>query len=189
MKNSDESSTYIRKLTKNEISSLQRRYEHHYNRTRQGFLSRKVIEILLRKRHFQRSENKSQFFYDIREHAKSAFGDFMLLIETLDDSQLKEIFESIPNQKEIKKFKEISDFNSDTFLNMIKLLFKMCGDDTWRAYLCFYIITIMFEFLKERSFISTRSHIRTLDEAIDAINVEISRNTQIPFDKRLKGFV
>jgi hypothetical protein len=142
----------------------------------------------LRKKHFTRDEDKSQFFYDIREHAKSAFGDLMLLIETLNDSQIKENFETRYDQNELARLCKDPTFTPDSFLHMMYLLFNTEGDDKWRAYLGYYLITIIFEFLKKHSYISTKAHERTLDEALDLINVEISRASQLPPQNRTKGF-
>lgn len=64
-------------------------------RSRGGFLEMPVKERLLRKTNWKKdASNKeiSDYFYEIREHAKSALLDLHLLCDTLSESQLKEIF-------------------------------------------------------------------------------------------------
>lgn len=89
------SSSYSRDLTKKEIKDIQAKYAPHMKRTRKGFLERPVKERLLHITNWKEettNEEIYRYFYEIREHAKSAIDDFRLLCDILTESQLQEIF-------------------------------------------------------------------------------------------------
>lgn len=196
-------STYTRDLSTTQIKELKEKYSDHLNRSRQGFLSMPVKQRLLKIKKMEReftNEEKQRYFYDIREHAKSAFGDFLLLMDTLQDSQIKEIFEGNNlSTKEMQQFKQLRNETENknffqklpTFLNMLNTLFIEKGeqDDTWKAYMSYYVITTCTKFLREHDFISTKAHQRLLDEVEDMINVEIARGIYLNREQRVKGFV
>lgn len=195
-----ESSTYIRELNKKQIKDLQAKYSEHLKQSRQGFLSMPVKKKLLRVTRFEKDEKSDQsgFFYDIREHAKASFGDFLLLLDTLDDAQIQKIFESqmlsdkqLSNLRKITDPKDMQEFfeKLPNFLSMINQIFKdRTYDDTWQAYMSYYVIIICTRFLKEHGFVSTISHNRLLDEIEDMVNVEIARGTRLKREDRVKGF-
>lgn len=89
------SSVYTRKLTDKDIKALKQRYSRHMKRTRMGFLSTAVKEQLLYYKNWPEettTQEISQYFYEIREHAKAAIDDFRLLSEVLTESEFQHIF-------------------------------------------------------------------------------------------------
>lgn len=89
------SSDYTRELTAKEIKLLQGKYNNHLNRTRKGFLERPMVERLLHITNWKRDTTDQdiyQYFYEIREHVKTALVDLQLICETLHEDQLQEIF-------------------------------------------------------------------------------------------------
>lgn len=202
-----ESSNYLRDLSKNEIAGLQTKYDIHMKRTKSGFLERPVKEKLLRKKRwseYTQDDEVYDFFYKIREHAKTALGDLMLLCDVLTDSQLREIFE-FKTEGELKKQLSITKFGSEygkllsfapsleNFLNSLtvshdtKPVSPKVWDnrtlevqpDSWKFYLVEHLIEISFEFLKQNGFITSKAHQRLVEEVMDMIISE-SRNTLIP---------
>lgn len=198
---SKKSSTYVRELSIKQIKDLQNKYSDYLKNTRQGFLSMPTKKKLLKIKHFEKqdkSSDQSGIFYDIREHAKTAFGDFLLLFDTLSDEQIKQIFENqtltVKQQeqfKNIKDSKELETFfaKQPTFLSMINSMFRDRGDeDSWQAMMSYYTIVICTKFLRDHGFVSTVAHNRLLDEVEDMINVEISRGIHLKRENRVKGF-
>lgn len=196
-------STYTRDLSKNQIKELKEKYSDHLSRTRQGFLSMPVKQRLLKIKKMERemtNEEKQRYFYDIREHAKTAFGDFLLLMDTLQDSQIKEIFEgqnlSLKEMNQLKQVKTNEDSTKffqklPSFLNLLTTLFSEHEekDDSWKAYTSYYVVMACTKFLREHNFISTKAHERLLDEVENMINVEIARGVYLEREQRVKGFI
>ena len=88
-------SSYLRDLTQNEINDLQKKYEKHLRRTRGGFLENPVKERLLRITNWEEDVSNDaiyQYFYDVREHTKTAIGEMQLLCDVLNEEQLQMIF-------------------------------------------------------------------------------------------------
>lgn len=89
------SSDYTRTLTRNQIKDLQEKYEPVLKRSRGGFLEIPVKEKLLHITNWEKtvtSREVSQYFYEIREHAKTALNDLGLLCDVLNEEQLQLIF-------------------------------------------------------------------------------------------------
>src|SRR5256885_1102321 len=89
------SSGYTRDLTHNEIKHLNLKYEKLMKRTRGGFLSREVKERLLHITNWEvgiTSDEIYKYFYEIREHVKTAIGEFQLLCDVLTEKELRIIF-------------------------------------------------------------------------------------------------
>lgn len=208
------SSNYTRELTKKEIGTLQARYEGYCKRKRRGFLSTNEKEKLLRIKKWQDADDQEiyQFFYDIRESAITAFSDFLLLCETLNEKQIIEIFSNdihvndemkllkTPECDELERFRRshplfkyvvefiLSDRSKFKSTKTEKEL-KSIYDDAWQAYLAHDLIRICLNFFREHGFISTKAHERLADEVEDMINVEVSRGIKLKRHQRSKGFV
>lgn len=86
---------YIRELSSKEIDDLKERYKHHIKPIRKGFLNTDDKNILLQiSRWSPHTADREvyDFFYDVRERAKSALLDLQILCDTLNEEQLQHIF-------------------------------------------------------------------------------------------------
>ena|SRR3989338_5535253 len=191
---------YTRELTSTQINELQSKYNPKSTKKR-GFLSSKQRVVLLHKGKIGKRTsipNESDFFYTIREKAKSAFDDYMLLLYTLTDSQLEDIFSSQSGSKNtfsilsvLNRLFEL-EFRPITIVDVKGKKVKTSKepiniDDTWKALLSETILKICIEFFKNHRYISTNIHNRFLDELEEMINVEISRASQLYMHNRVKG--
>ena len=166
------SSEYTRELNKKQINTLQASYEGYLKRRDRGFLTTKEKENLLHIKKWQDADNQTvyQFFFDMRESAKTAFSDFMLLCETLNEKQLIQIFSnniylseesklSHSTDKDLKKFQRtyplfkyvvramLQDRSRVTLTNIkSKKDLESFDDDSWQAYLAHDLIGICLEF-------------------------------------------
>lgn len=209
------SSKYTRELNEKEIKTLQTRYKGYLKRTRRGFLSTSEREKLLKIKKWHESDGEIyQFFYDIRERAKTAFADLILLCDTLNEKEIENIFSNNYSNTELKKmpdgmsfelmeqyyrsysvFKDVIRYvlqdRSTIKLSNIKLKkdFELFDDDSWQAFLAHDLIRICLQFYKEHGFITTKAHERLTEEVEDMINVEVSRGINLKRHERTKGFV
>ena len=125
---------YLRELKSKEINDLKKKFSDHIKPRKNGFLTRKLREKLLRiSKHTESNRENYDNPYEIREHAKSAMRDFQLIIETLTDDRIKEIFkkdflsdEEQKRKPEINSKDEIEFFqNLPSILNVFDSLFKL----------------------------------------------------------------
>lgn len=208
MEKEDKIREYLRKLSKKEIEELQLKYEIHIKRSRGGFLERPIKEKLLRYKkldQYATTDDISKDFWEIREHAKTAIGDLLLLTDTLTESQLKEILLTQPPKDIMDSLSKNPDtkahdrvWQSNPRLeNVLRSILKDRDfggiydkkewdkkelseqEDAWKFFMVQTIIEICFDFLKNNSYVTTKAHERLVEEVIDMINSE-SRNTRIP---------
>lgn len=193
---------YTRELTTSQIKELQSKYKEHEARTKRGFLSTRQRSVLLHKSKMGKRTDipdHSDFFHTMRENSKTAFGDYLLLIDTLTDSQLENVFSVF----------KIKDDNSFSLLTVLNRLFEsekkivpvknrndktvklskepLNVDDKWKALLAEALLKSCIDFFRTHRYISTEIHERFLYELEQMINVEISRASQIPISNRFKG--
>lgn len=209
------SSKYTRELSAKQIKTLQDRYSGYLKRTRRGFLSASEKEKLLKIKKWQESDHEIyQFFYEIRESAKTAFADFILLCDTLNEKEIREIFSNDYSTNKINEMPDGMNFElMEQFYRTRPLLkdviryvlqdrskvkftniksnkdLELFDDDSWQAYLAHDLIRICLQFFREHNFISTKAHERLADEVEDMINVEVSRGIKLKRHQRTKGFV
>lgn len=190
---------YTRELTATQIKELQSKFKNHEARTRAGFLSSKHKNVLLHKGKIgNRSNipNHSDFFHTIREKAKTTFGDYLMLIDTLTDSQIEHIFSisnpdyefsllTILNQLFEPESKTVPVVRKGKVVKITKDPINV--DDTWKALLAEAILKSCIDFFRKHRYISTEIHDRFLYDLEQMINVEISRASQIPISNRFKG--
>ncbi|MEM3063658.1 MAG: hypothetical protein QW303_08995 [Nitrososphaerota archaeon] len=60
-------------------------------------------------------------------------------------------------------------------------------DDSWKAMLAEELLVLCLDFFIRRKYISTKAHMRLVEEVKDMINVEVSRGKNLPFNKRTMG--
>ncbi len=209
------SSEYTRELSEKQIKTLQARYKGYIKRTRRGFLSTSEKEKLLKIRKWQESDAEiSQFFYEVRESAKTAFTDFVLLCDTLNEKEIESIFSNNYSKTELSKMPDSMNFelmeqyyrSHPIFKDVIRYILQdrsvvslsnvksakkleLFLDDSWQAYLAHDLIRICLQFFREHGFISTKAHERLAEEVEDMINVEVSRGIKLKRHERTKGFV
>ena len=87
-----ETRQYLRDLTPKDKISLKRKYYDENVHKRPGFLSPNQRKFLLKIKNKPQSTTIYDFFYTLRENAKSSLNDLNLLTEVLTEDQLKEIF-------------------------------------------------------------------------------------------------
>lgn len=203
-----DSSKYLRDISKKEIAELQAKFDIHMKRTKSGFLERPVKERLLHKKRLEeytKDDEVYDFYYKIREHTKTAFGDFMLLCDVLTENQLQEIFEFKLEGELKKKIASTRDGHESTQLfrmvpsleNILNSIIEDRGieqknptkmwdkrtlelqPDSWKYYLVKHLIETGFQFLIKNGYVTSQAHKRLVEEAIDMINSE-SHNTVIP---------
>jgi len=85
---------YLRDLSTGSVRTAQRAYKFHLKPKRDGFLGKNHKQRILRLKKWREASDRDvyDFFYDIRERAKSALIDFQFLCEFLTEEQLKVIF-------------------------------------------------------------------------------------------------
>ena len=161
---------------------------------------------------------KYKCFYDIRERAKTTFGDYLLLTEVLTDEQLQNIFTKYNTTKKEQQFlhKRKIEFQDrihhiPAFHNMLESLFRLeyknepvidhdgkladtismskDEDDAWKARFTEETINICLKFFKEHRLISTKVHERLVEEVEDMINVEVARGTKLKLSERVKNWI
>lgn len=203
-----DSSKYLRDLTKNEINELSLKYFIHMKRAKAGFLERPVKERLLRKTRWSEYTQDSDvydFFYKIREHARTGIGDLLLLCDTLTETQLKEIFITQPTKEQLDPIKYNTDVkvhdrmwqSIPTLENVLRTILKdretydiqnkkvwekkelIEQSDAWKFFFAQSIVRICLEFFKNNSFITTKAHERLVEEVIDMLDSE-SKHTYVP---------
>jgi len=212
---------YTRGYTPKQINQLQTKYDFHLQRRRRGFLSSNQKKILLHLSKWKKGTDNSakhKFFYELRESAKTAFGDYLLLTETLNDDQLKEIFTHYSFTDKEEKYRSEKNIEHVEFYkqipvlhNVLESLFKLEYqnepvvdskgkfshtislpkdiDDEWQARFAEETIRICLKFFKEHSLISTKAHERLVEEVEDMINVEVARGTKLKLSERVKGWI
>src|SRR2546427_475668 len=62
-------------------------------------------------------------------------------------------------------------------------------EDSWKALLAEDIVNICMEFFMKRNLISTKAHLRLVEELQDMLDVEVSRTFYLKRDQRTKGHV
>jgi len=198
---------YQRTMSKSEIKELQEKYLIHMKRSRGGFLERPVKQRLLHVTNWEEETDDtdiSKYFYEVREHAKTAFEEFLLLCDVLTESQIKDIFQfkaegelldkishegdgkksqhlwhSVPSMENILRgILKTSDTNMVTE-NIWKDMRLYEQPDSWKFNMAHHIIEICFEFLKENRFITSKAHQRLVEEVLDMLGSE-SHNTLVP---------
>ena len=194
------SSGYTRDSTQKEIKELQVKHSPHMQRTRGGFLSKSVKERLLHITNWSEGTSNydlHQYFYEIREHAKSALGDMHLLCDTLTELQLEQIFGT----------KEIFDIKSDRVFtlaqypisNLLEAIipridYRRRGKETeeerkekeWRKLFLEEIVIMCLDWYLRSGLVKTDSHKRILIDTMDAIAILSSGNKKI--ERRPEGY-
>lgn len=198
---------YQRKLSKPEIKDLQERHAIHMKRSRGGFLERPVKQRLLHATNWEEETGDieiSKYFYEIREHAKTAFGELLLLCDVLTEKQIKEIFQfkaegeledmishegggkksqqlwhSVPSIENILRGVLKTDEGNIVTENIWKNMALHEQLDSWKFHMAHHIIEICFEFLTKNKFITSKAHQRLVDEVLDMLGSE-SHNTLVP---------
>ncbi|MDE1726095.1 MAG: hypothetical protein KGH89_02370 [Thaumarchaeota archaeon] len=211
------SSGYSRDLTKKEIKDLQLKYSSQLKRTRKGFIEVPVKQRLLHITNWEEGTTRDdvhRYFYEIREHAESALGDFLLLCDTLTEKQIKDIFE-FKAKGELKDKLSVTGDSAESqklwyfvpsLENILRAVLKSEDPrdekpsnpwedmklseqpDTWKFMMVNHLIGICFEFLKENRFVTSKSHERLVEEVLDMISSE-SHNTLIPIFWRKSSLV
>lgn len=203
-----DSSRYLRDLAKSDLAELRLKYALHMKRTKSGFLEKPVKERLLGNKRWEEYSNDDDvydFFYKIREHARTALGDFMLISDILSESQLKDIFCTEVQKEELDKVGHNPDHrplnrllqSNPRIENILRGILKDSKivsptdekewknrqlseqSDAWKFFFAQEIVRICFDFFKNNDFITSKAHERVLDEVRDMLDSE-SKNIFVP---------
>ncbi len=129
-------------------------------------------------------QDTSDFYYDVRSRAAAGLADLQLLSEIGHDAQLQNIFMATTHA-------ELNNEPYRTDLNILltgllrthdKQDFHTKEDILWRAELAEKIVNSCMAFFKNRDLITSKAHLRVVDEIKDMMASEISNLD----DKRIK---
>jgi len=176
---------YLRDLNQKGLKSLNSEYEEFVKPRNLGFLTTKHKEKLLRLRKWEQETDEgdvSNFFFDIREKAKSAMKDFELLCDLLTEEQLEMIFGKTKENKKplfskllvkLLPVEEKSKKKKMTKEDMLLLKSK-----EWRKYLLSDIIVKGLLWYYKSGIFQTFAHQRAIEDTIDAVSVMVTGEKQ-----------
>jgi len=173
---------YTRDLDKKQIETLKSKYKEHAKVSREGFLNPSKKERLL---HITRGRDESNreisdFFYEIRERAKSAITDMQLLCDTLNEDQLEQIFgarESFTHEKQVM----VGNYLIVNLLKSLipysfqfgkdKLTQEQLKEREWRKHFLSELIVEGLLWYFHSGIFKSDSHLNLLFDALDTITV------------------
>ena len=172
---------YLRDLNQKGLKSLNSEYEEFVKPRNLGFLTTKHKEKLLRLRKWEQETDEgdvSNFFFDIREKAKSAMKDFELICDILTEEQLEMIFGKTKNDEK-SLFSELlakllpveEEFKK---MEMTKEERVLLESKEWRKYLLSDMIDKGLSWYYYSGIFRTFSHQRTIKDAIDAVSIMVT---------------
>jgi len=179
---------YLRDLNQKGLESLNSEYEEFVKPRNLGFLTTKHKEKLLRLRKWEQETDEgdvSNFFFDIREKAKSAMKDFELLCDLLTEEQLEMIFGKTKENKKplfskllvkLLPVEEKSKKKKMTKEDMLLLKSK-----EWRKYLLSDMIVKGLLWYYKSGIFQTFAHQRAIEDTIDAVSVMVTGKKQYLF--------
>ncbi len=180
---------YRRQMDKIKQKYIIDKYKKHCDVEGGIFRSNKRRKLigLKKKNPKQIEEDTADFWYDVRKSAKHSLTDLQLVSEVANPEQLREIFSIIP----------YVEWNKDTSKTDLAFLIRQVlgsqpwrtvrykkgvpqpvyntEDDSWLARLAFMIVHECFEFFKNHQLVSSKAHMRLVDEVDDLLNSETGR--------------
>lgn len=173
----DKYRSYLREMNQKRIDSLNIEYKDSVKPRNSGFLSTKDKEKILHIRNWEQETNEDDlynFFFDIREKAKSAIKDFELLCDTLTEDQLEKTFGKNKTSHSLVSHliqKLIPASSHITSKKMKKYEKESLMNKEWRKDLLNDIIIDGLEWNLHSGLIKTQTEQRTIKEAADVISV------------------
>ncbi len=173
--------SYLRELNQKEIKLLNKEYKKYVKPRNLGFLTVKQKELLLHLKHWEQETDKgdlSNFFFDIREKAKTAMKDFELLCDVLTEEQLELIFGKSKIEEQSLFSKLLSKLLPTEEQSKKKKLTKgarlLLKNKEWRKYLLSDMIIKGLSWYYESGIFRTHSHQRALEDSADAISIMVT---------------
>jgi len=189
---------YRRKLDKAKQKYVHDKYRKHKDSVTGIFTSdkrRKLLGLKPKGREIS-SENLANFWYDVRNSVKYGLADLQLVSEVAHQEQLKEMFSIIPYgewDKDISKTDLSKLVKTILGSQMWRTVRYKKGvpqpiynndDDSWLAYLAYEIVHECFEFFKDHQLVTSKAHMRLVDEVDDLLNGEVGRADWLARDLR-----
>jgi len=175
---------YLRDLSKGNIKTAQKAYKFHIKPHRDGFLGKNHKEKILRLKKWREASDREvyDFFYDIRERARSALIDFQMLCEFLNEGQLQAIFTE--QKKDVVGYYPLTLFlsallPSPTFRLKPKQIEKLEKEQLWRKLVLEDLVIKALSWYDESGIFETDSHSRLLVDTMDAISIMSSGEKRI----------
>jgi len=163
---------YLRDFTPKEKNSLKRKYFDDIIRKRPGFISSNQRKFLLRIKNKPQSTTTSDFFYTLRENAKSTLNDLNLLTEVLTEDQLQEIFGTEEGRTESEFSKFLTSLLPSKNVGKQTKKKKLKGDDQrWKKDILNDAVIKGLEWYLHSGLIKTQTEQRTIKESADVISV------------------
>ncbi|MDE1769516.1 MAG: hypothetical protein KGI28_03045 [Thaumarchaeota archaeon] len=209
---------YRRELSKNDQKNLHSKYKDLIDEDGGIFTSDKRRKLLgLKQKHGKYFEDTADFWYDVRTTVANGLKDLELFFEVAHQEQIQDVLHDSPIKEEVnlgKKYKNIEEIMElskriPTLQKTLESLFKdytkvhtaksstgqtysvsepIEKDDAWKAMLAEKIVKICMEFFMTHNLISTKAHLRLVEELQDMLNVEVSRTFYLKRDQRTKGY-
>jgi hypothetical protein len=209
---------YRRKLSKNDQKDLHFKYKDLADEDGGIFTRDKRRKLLgIRQEHGKYFEDTADFWYDVRQTVSNGLKDLELFFEVAHQEQIKEVLYDSPIKDQVnlgKKFNNIEEImeHSKKIPRLQKTLESLFQDytkirkvelptgekysvsefvekeDSWKAILAEDIVKICMEFFMKHNLITTKAHVRLVEELQDMLNVEVSRTFYLKRDQRTKGY-
>lgn len=175
---------YLREMSLGNAKTAQKAYKFHMKPHRDGFLGKNHKQKILRLKKWRETSDREvfDFFYDIRERAKSALIDFNMLCEFLSEDQLKSIFTE--QKKGVVGYYPLTLFlsallPSPTARLKPKELEKLEKDQLWRKLVLEDLVLKALSWYDESGIFETDSHSRLLVDTMDAISIMSSGEKRV----------
>jgi len=175
---------YLRDLSKGDIKTAQKAYKFHLKPKRDGFLGKNHKQKILRLKKWRDTSDREvyDFFYEIRERARSALIDFQMLCEFLSEEQLQSIFTE--QKKGSIGYYPLTLFlsallPSTTFRLKPKQIEKLTKEQLWRKLVLEDLVIKALTWYDESGIFETDSHQRLLIDTMDAISIMSSGEKRI----------
>jgi hypothetical protein len=203
-------------MSKEEQKIIRAKYKTHDNSVGGIFTTDKRRKLLgLKQKHGKYHEEGADFWYDVRSTVRSGLKDLELFFDVATPEQIEKTLEpmSIDEQKKAVQIKDPFEqeyyWKSFSSLKLtVDALFRdywrirhrklsdgkdhphtevIDYDDSWKAILAEEILSSCLDFFTRNRYISTKAHMRLVDEMKDMINVEVSRGMKLKLGERTVG--
>ncbi|OLC36168.1 MAG: hypothetical protein AUH84_02040 [Thaumarchaeota archaeon 13_1_40CM_4_38_7] len=210
---------YRREISKYEQKDVHSKYRDLVDKDGGIFTKDKRRKLLgLKQEHGKYFQDTADFWYDVRQTVANGLKDLELFFEVAHQEQIKEVLHDSPIKEEVglgRKYKNVEEIlelskRIPTLKKALESLFKdyrvirraklptgqkysvsepVEKEDSWKALLAEDIVNICMEFFMKRNLISTKAHLRLVEELQDMLDVEVSRTFYLKRDQRTKGHV
>jgi len=188
---------YTRELTESEIKKLKTKHKSQVKPPRDGFLNTDTKKLLLHISNW--SDNPSDreiydFFYEIRERAKSAIFDMQLLCDVLTENQLQTVFGTKRYKPQAEDLYPISELlNAITSEEGVKGSSKkkeqLRKDREWRKLVLEDLVVRGLSWYYSSGVFKTDLHRRLIKDTIDTLQITSSGELKPTMDSTESGMI